>query len=161
MDDKDKNNNELIEIPANAIIIRQSSWAWIWSAVPWGIFLSLSFFIDLITFSILPLVLAAVFFVPRYMSWRKTAYILTNEYIVIIQGAFGRGRRLDIPISQISGIQVQPGFFGTSLGYVSVLLTIKDQGVANLQYTPARSVLVEHIQARIDTSSQPESESEG
>ena len=161
MDDKHQDSNELIEIPANAIIVRQSIWAVIWSAVPWVIFLSLSLFTDLLTFGIVPLVIAAVFFVPRYMSWRKTAYILTDEYIVLIIGAFRRGQRLDILISQISGIQVRPGFFGASLGYVSVLLTIKDQGVVNLSYTPALSVLVEHIQARIDTSSPPESESEG
>ena len=161
MDGKEEHGNKVIEIPANAIIVRQSAWAWIWSAVPWVILLFGSLFIDLITFGTLPLVLAVVFVLPRYISWRKTAYILTNEYVVIRQGAFGRGQRFDILISQISGIQVRPGFFGTSLGYVSVLLTIKDQGVIGLSYTPARSALVKHIQARMDTSSPLESESKG
>ena len=127
----------------------------------WVILYSLSLLTDLLTFGFLPLFLVAVVVVPRYMGWRKTAYILTDEYIVLIKGAFGRGQRLDILISQISGIQVRPGLFGASLGYEKVLLTIKDQGVVNLSYAPALSELVKHIQARIDTSSPPESEIEG
>ncbi|MFC1935773.1 PH domain-containing protein [Chloroflexota bacterium] len=127
---------------------------------PWAILASVSFFIDQITFIGLPLILAVVFILPRYVSWRKTAYILTDEYLVVVQGAFTKSQRFDLPISQISDIQVRPGFFGRSLGYASVLLTIKDRGVIGLSYTPERSALVEHIQARIDISSLPEGESE-
>ena len=161
MDAEEEKSNEFIEIPADAIIVRQSNWAWIWSVAPWAILAAVSAFIDQITFVGLPLILAVVFILPRYMSVRKTAYILTDEYLVVVKGAFVRSQRFDIPISQIRGIQVRPGFFGRSLGYTSVLLTIKDQGVAGLAYIPERSALVEHIQARIDTSSPPESESEG
>jgi len=148
-------------MPADAIIVRQSNWAWIWSATPWMILMAASVFIDQITFVGLPLILAVVFIVPRYVSVRKTAYILTNEYLVVVKGAFARSQRFDIPISQIWGIQVRPGFFGRSLGYTSVLLTMKDQGVTGLAYVPERSALVDHIQARIDASSPPESESKG
>jgi len=160
MDTEEERSNEFIEIPDDATIVRQSSWAWIWPVAPWVILAAFSVFIDQITFIGLPLILAVAFVLPRYVSWRKTAYILTDEYLIVVKGAFGRSQRFDIPISQISGVQVRPGFFGRSLGYASVLLTIKDQGVAGLSYTPERSALVEHIQARIDTSSPPEGESE-
>ena len=160
MNTEEERSNEFIEIPEDAIIVRQSSWAWIWAAAPWMILAAFSVFIDQITFIGLPLILAAAFVLPRYVSWRKSAYVLTNEYLVVVKGGFGRSQRFDIPISQITGIQLRPGFFGRSLGYVSVLLTIKDRGVIGLSYTPERSALVEHIQARVDISSPPESESE-
>ncbi len=158
MDAEEEKVNELIEIPADAIIVRQSNWAWVWFTVPWVILATVSLFIDQITFVGIPLILAVFIILPRYLSWRKTAYILTNQYLVVVQGAFVGSQRFDLPISQIGGIQVQPGFFGRSLGYASVLLTIKDRRVIGLSYVPERSALVEHIEVRIDTSSPPENE---
>ena len=158
MDVEQEPVNTFIEIPVDALFVRQSSWAWIWPAFPWAVLASLSLIIDQITFGVFPLFLATVLVLPRYMSWRKTAYILTNDYLVIVQGSFSKSRRYDVPISQIGSIQVQPGFFGKSLGYFSVLLAIKDRGVISLTYTPQRSQLEERIQERMDTSSLPERE---
>ena len=161
MDAEKGTPNEPAKIPDDAITVRQSSWAWIWSVAPWMILAGGSVFIDQITFIGLPLIIAVISILPRYMSWRKTAYILTNEYLVVVLGRLGKSQRFDILISQISGIQLRPGFFGRSLGYTSVLLATKAHGVVVLPYTPGRSPLVEHIQARVDTSSPPENEREG
>ena len=161
MNEEEEKGTEPIEIPHDAIIVRQSMWAWLWTAVPWTVFWGFSLLVDLFTFGGLPLLLAVIFVLPRYMRWRKTAYILTNEYLVVMLGSSKRSQQFDLPFSQISDIQVRPGFFGRSLGYASVLLTSKNGEVSALSYVPERSPLVEHIQARIDTASPPESESEG
>jgi len=153
MHTEEEQGNSLIEIPQGATVVQQSSWAWLWSVVPWAGFATVSVFIDQITFIGLPLIFAAILIVPKYVRWRKTAFILTNQYLIIIQGSFGKAQRLDLPVSQINETQTKPGFFGKSLGYTSMLLSTKDYGVVHLQYIPEGSNLIEDIQRCVDPNS--------
>jgi len=155
MDTDETEENRPAEIPDDAIIIRQSSWAWLWAVVPWAIFAAASLYFDF-TFVGLPLILAVVIVVPRYLSSRKTAYILTDEHVVVLRGTFAGNQRYDLPISQISDVRVHPGFFGRTLGYTAVYLTVREGGVAVLHHVPYHSPLVEHVRARIDPSAPPE-----
>lgn len=152
MHTEEEQTNTLIEIPQGAIVVQQSSWAWLWSMVPWAGFATVSVFIDQITFIGLPLIFAAILIVPKYVRWRRTAFILTSQHLVIIQGSFGKAQRLDLPVSQIDAIQTKPGFFGRSLGYMSILLSTKDYGVVHLPYIPEGSNLIENIRRCVDPS---------
>lgn len=156
----EEEENQLVEIPEDSIVVRPSGWAWMWPAVPWVVLASASVFIDLFSFGALPIFFAVIIVLPRYLTWRNTAYILTNEYVVVQKGR-GRNKRFDLPISQIVDIQTRPGMFGRSLGYASVLLMSKERGVATLPYIPAGSPLVEHILARMDAPPSLEGENQG
>ena len=135
--------------PSDAITVRQSVWAWLWAAIPWVVFVAVALSFDFISFGILPLLLAAMVILPRYLGYRKTAYILTNEYLTIHQGSMMGKYRYDLPMSEIGSVTVQPGPFGTALGYAAVHLELKDGQVAILRYVPLASQLVGYVQTRI------------
>lgn len=140
-----------IDIPDDAVVVRQSNWAWMWAAAPWVVLFGVSIAIDFITFGILPLVFAAVFIVPRYLSFRRTAYILTERYVIIQQGALMGQHRIDLPIADLNDVLVRPGTFGGVLGYTGVNLQLKDGRMAFLRYVPVASPLVEHVRARMNS----------
>ena len=158
--DNEEEEHQIADIPEDSIIVRPSRWAWMWPAVPWVVLASASLLIDLFSFGTLPIFFAVIIVLPRYITWRNTAYILTNEYLVVQKGR-GRNQRFDLPISQIVDIQTRPGMFGRSLGYASVLLTSKEGGVATLPYIPAGSPLVGHILTRMDVPPSLEGEDQG
>ena len=158
MDANETPGNEAAEIPDDAIFVRQSSWAWLWYVVPWAIFAVGSLYVDQITFIGFPLVLAVIFILPRYLRWRRTMYILTDDYIMIQRGASVGPRRYDLPISDISDMEQRPGPFGGVLGYSAVHLALKDGRGVVLAHIPETSPLVEHIRARLDTSAPHEGE---
>ena len=106
-------NINYIEIPDDAVIIKQSIWSWLLMSVPWILFFLISLIVDFLTFGILPIILAAAMIVPRYISSNKTSYILVDNYIIVDQGA---GRRIDIPISDIDFVTLKYGMFGRTLG---------------------------------------------
>ena len=138
------------DIPDDAIVVRQSNWAWRWGAAPWLALLGAAVAFDFITFGVLPSVLAAIFIVPRYMSYRNTAFILTERYLIIQQGTFMGQRRFDLLIADLNDVLVKPGQFGRSLGSIGVNLQLKDGGMVPLRYVPAESPLVEHLRARMN-----------
>lgn len=115
-------NINYIEIPDDAVIIKQSIWSWLLMSVPWILFFLISLIVDFLTFGILPIILAAAMIVPRYISSNKTSYILVDNYIIVDQGA---GRRIDIPISDIDFVTLKYGMFGRTLGYATFLLNLK------------------------------------
>ena len=156
----EEEEHQIVEIPEDSIVVRPSRWAWMWPAVPWVALASASLFIDLFSFGTLPIFFAVIIVLPRYITWRNTAYILTNEYVVVQKGRGGK-QRFDLPISQIVDIETRPGYFGRSLGYASVLLMSKEGGVATLPYIPVGSPLVGHILMRIDAPPPPEGENQG
>lgn len=160
MSNEEPQDNRTIDIPDDAIVVRPSGWAWGWYVVPFAIFVGVSLFVDLFTFSTLPLILALIVIVPRYLRWRSTAYILTDEHVVIQVGKASR-QRYDLPISQVSDVQAYPGIFGRTLGYTAVHLVLRDKRVAILDHVPLRSPVVEHVRARIDTSASHEDEPTG
>ena len=148
------------EIPEDATVVRQSSWVWMIWVVPLAVLAIASVSIDVVTFGILPWIVAAGIVVMRFLSWRSTSFVLTNDYIVIRRGA-ARHQRFDVPISQISDLRIRHGPFGRTLGYAGVDLILRNGQVAILHYVPEDSSLVEHLRSRIDRTSQSQEETEG
>ena len=101
-------------IPEDAIIALQSWWAYMLpSTVPLLILSGLVFFI--LTFGILPIVIGFSVIGYRYLVFRRTAYILTEKHLVILQGSLMAQNRIDVPFADLNNILVQPGMFGRSV----------------------------------------------
>ena len=154
MDPQKPEQQQFVEVPDDAIIVRQSQWAWLWYVLTWGIFL----LVAELWWNPIPIIwiIAVVLAVPRFLRWRGTAYILTEEHVVILRGAMRGHSRFDLPIADITQVIVRPGFFGKTLGYTTIHLVVKDEGAALLQHVPYNSPLVAHIRSRIGDSGPPE-----
>lgn len=139
-----------LNYPSDAITVKQSGWAWLWAAMPWAVFVAVALSFDFLSFGILPLFLATMVILPRYLGYRKTAYILTNDNLIIHQGSMMGKYRYDLPMSEIGSLAVQPGPFGTALGYAAVHLELKDGQVAILRYVPLDSPLIGYVRTRIN-----------
>ena len=139
-----------VDIPDDAVIVRQSSWAYILHTVPWVVFFGASLTFDFLTFGILPAVFATFFIGSRYLSFRRTAYILTDRYVVIQQGSLMGQSRIAVSLADLSDVLVQPGTFGRSLGYMRVSLQLKDGQMALLHYVPLESPFLEHLRERMN-----------
>jgi uncharacterized membrane protein YdbT with pleckstrin-like domain len=155
MDKKEENVDGSIEIPEDAIVVRPSHWSWLWWAVPWVVFALAGISLDAISFGILPMALAMIVIVPRYLGWRTTSYTLTEEYVIIQQGR----QRFNLAISQIREVQVRPGPFGRTLGYALINLVMKDGRGAMLQHVPQSSSLIQHVEERMTNDSTETDES--
>ena len=145
-------------IPEDAIIVLQSQWSYMLHAVPWLGFLGLSFTFDFLTFGLFPAVLAICVIGSRYLAFRRTAYILTEKHLVILQGSLMGQNRIDVPFVNLINILVQPGMLGGLLGYTGVGLQLVDQRVTLLHYVPIASPLMEHLRARMNSDSPHEEE---
>ena len=139
-----------VDIPDDAVVVRQSNWAWIWATVPWVGLFGVAIAFDFFTFGILPMVFATIVIVPRYLSFRRTAYILTERHVIIQQGSLMGQHRIDLLIADLNDVVVHPGTFGRFLGYTGVNLRLKDGRMASLRYVPFASPLVEHFRARMN-----------
>jgi len=151
-DDSPASIPEPANIPQDAVIVRQSNWAWMWSTVPWVALFGVAMFFDFFSFGIVPVVFAAIVIVPRYLSFRRTAYILTETHVIIQHGSFVGQQRVDVVIADLNDIQVHPGTFGGFLGYTGVNLELEDGRLAFLRYVPITSPLVEHLRQRVKPS---------
>ena len=138
-------------IPDDALVVRQSNWAWMWAIAPWLVFLGVSPLIDFLTFGTVPAVLAIVVVGGRYLSFRRTAYILTDSNVIIQQGSFMGQQSVSLPYSDVEDPVVQPSTLRTSLGYAKVNLPLKDGRTVLLHYVPIASPLVEELRARISS----------
>ena len=145
-------------IPEDAIIVLQSQWSYMLHAVPWLGFLGLSFTFDFLTFGSFPAVIAICVIGSRYLAFRRTAYILTEKHLVILQGSLMGQNRIDVPFVNLINILVQPGMLGGLLGYTGVGLQLVDQRVTLLHYVPITSPLMEHLQTHMNPDSPHEEE---
>lgn len=143
-------SNNVETTPANAIAVRQSHWAYIWPAVPWLVLFGISLAIDFFTFGTLPAVIAIIFVGSRYLSYRRTVYLLGETNLIIHQGTFMGQNVIDVPISDLNDVLIQHGMFGRSLGYARVNLQLRDGQLVFLHYVPSGSPLVEHLEQRMD-----------
>ena len=140
-------------IPEDAIIVLQSQWSYMLHTVPWLGFLGLSFTFDFLTFGSFPAVIAICVIGSRYLAFRRTAYILTEKHLVILQGSLMGQNRIDVPFAHLNNFLVQPGMFGKFLGYTGVRLQLVDQRMIVLQYIPLSSPLLEQLRVRINPDS--------
>jgi len=134
----------------DAVVFRQSSWAWIWHSVPWLILFVISMAFDFFTFGIFPAIFATITIVPRYLSFKRTAYILGENNLIIKEGLILGQRNFDLPIADILEVEVQTGAFGRYLGYVNVKLASGDGVVNFLQYLPSNSPLIVLLQNKVN-----------
>ena len=104
---------------------------------------------DFISFGILPVIFVAIVVVPRYLRWKRTAYILTDEHIIVLIGGLRGSQRFDLLISDLQDVVVKPGLFGGMLGYGNVILTLGDGRMVALGHVPNSAPLTEHVQSRI------------
>ena len=142
----------------DAIIVQQSRWAYMLHTIPLLAFLGVSLIFDFFTLGILPTLIAIYVIGSRYLSFRRTAYILTDKHLVIFQGSLIGQKRIDVPFADLNNVQVQPGMFGKSLGYTGVILQLTDQRVSLLHYVPVASPLLEYLRARMNPDSLHEDE---
>ena len=145
--------DEPVTITDDAMVVFQSQWSYMLYTIPWLILLGFSLTMDAVTFGLLPVVVAIYIIGSRYMSFRRTAYILTGEHFIIFRGSFMGRNRIDFPLSNISEVLIQPGIFGQTLGYTSVRMLLADQRVMVLEYVPLTSPLLEHPSIRKDLDS--------
>ena len=145
-------------IPEDAIIVLQSRWAYMLHTIPLLAFLGVSLIFDFLTLGILPTLITIYIIGSRYLSFRRTAYILTDKHLVIFQGSLIGQKRIDVPFADLNNVQVQPGMFGRSLGYTGVILQLMDQRVSLLHYVPVASPLLEHLRAGMNPDSLHEDE---
>ena len=138
--------NHSEELSTNGVVVRQSQWAWIWPCVPWIVLFGLSIVFDFLTFGMLPIILAAIVIVPRYMGFLRTAYILTATQLVVQQGSIAGKRTFNVDYSDITNHSVEYGMFGRSLGYTTVKIYLKEERMVVLSYVPTTSPIVERIQ---------------
>jgi membrane protein YdbS with pleckstrin-like domain len=145
---------EPVVIPDDAAVFRQSSWAYMLPSVPWFILFGVSLAFDFFTFGILPAVFAVIFIGSRYISFRRTIYILTEKHIIIRQGSILGQQRIDLPYEDINDFTVQPGTIGRSLGYARVIFQLRDGQMVLIHYVPIASPLIHHLQTHIVPSKQ-------
>ena len=145
----EKTDDALIEIPPDSTVVRQSSWAWQLPTAPWAIFAVASIFVDAISFGVLPFFLLAIVAVPRYLRWKKAAYILTEDHVVVFRGGLAGRRRYDLPIDEFVTVDTRPGLFGGNLGYRAVHITLENGNTVVLDYLPEDAPLADHIESRI------------
>ena len=150
MNAEGQEGNGPVAIPDDAVVVRQSNWACVWSTVPWLVLIGVSLAFDIFTFAILPVVFATYFIGSRYLSFRRTAYILTDRYIFILQGSLMGQNRIDLSFADLNEVLAQPGTVGRSLGYTRVSLQLKDGQMVLLNYVPLESPLLEHLRERMN-----------
>jgi hypothetical protein len=148
----------LATIPEDAIIALQSRWAYMLHTIPFLALFGVSLIFDFLTLGILPTLIAIYIIGSRYLSFRRTAYILTDNHLVIFQGSLMGRKRIDVPLADLNNVQFQPGMFGRSLGYTGVILQLMDQQVSLLHYVPVASPLLEYLQARMNPNALHEDE---
>ena len=150
MDTGGQEDTSPVGIRDDALIVRQSNWGYMLHTIPWLVLFGASLTFDLATFGILPAVFATFFIGYRYLSFRRTAYILTNRYVVIQQGSLWGQSRIDVSLADLSDVLVQPGSLGRYLGYPRVSLQLKDGQMALLHYVPLESPFLEHLRERMN-----------
>jgi uncharacterized membrane protein YdbT with pleckstrin-like domain len=139
------------EIPATGTVTRQSQWAWIWPCVPWIVLFGLSILFDFLTFGTLPIILAAIVIVPRYMAFLRTSYILTESQLVVQQGSIAGKKTFNVDYTDIKNFAIEYGMFGRSLGYTTIKVYLTDERMVLLNYVPATSPVADRLsQAQSD-----------
>lgn len=154
--------DKLSELPENAVSVSQVDWAWLWSATPWLIVVGI-----LSTLSLEPAfasIIVLIIIVPRFLTWRRTAYIVTDDTLIYQRGGFTGSRQYNIPLENLVEVKSRNGMFGRGLGYQAVDIKLDNQASASLTYVPTVAGLENIIRDRMkqfhkDTLSELGSES--
>jgi uncharacterized membrane protein YdbT with pleckstrin-like domain len=137
------------DIPENSIIVKQVQYAWLWSSMPWVIALAALFYMGIIPEPMIASILILIIAIPRYMIWRTTAYILTDEALIYQRGGITGSKKFQVPFTKIVEVSSRYGNFGRTLGYQVVDIILDTGAKASLSYLPipndVESRILEHI----------------
>lgn len=142
--------DEVIEIPEDAIRIKQVRWAWLWASTPWLVVV----YTVLLT-QVLPLdevtvaLLTVMIIVPRYFSWRRSEYIITDDTLIYQRGGILKTSRYPIPMARLSDVKVRFGKFGRALGYQAVDILLENGATASLTYVPTLDGVADKLRERM------------
>jgi hypothetical protein len=140
-----------ITIPPGSTEIRQSQWAWIWGGAPWLIVALLFGFQDPRSgFLIFAIGLGIAVTIPRYLSWRRTAYHVAQDAVIFQRGLLGNSQMYNLPAEQFQRVVQRPGLFGRYLGYHAIDIRMREGGKVSLAYVPASAGLTEKVIAMRD-----------
>ncbi len=150
--------DKIIEIPEDAIRIKQVKWAWLWASTPWlvvvyAVLLTQVLPIDEVTVALLTVMII----VPRYFSWRRSEYIITDDTLIYQRGGILKTSRYPIPMSQLSDVRARYGKFGRALGYQAIDILLDNGATASLTYVPALAGVADQLRERMDAVT-PDSE---
>ena len=148
------------EIPNDAIVIKQVQYAWLWSSMPWVIILAALFYIGIIPEPTIASIIILIIAVPRYMMWKGTAYILTNDSLIYQRGGLTGSTKYQIPFSKITDVRSRYGNFGRTLNYQAVDIVLGNGAKASLSYLPIPNEVETHILDRMDPTDATEGDSE-
>ena len=150
--------DEVIEIPEDAIRIKQVRWAWLWASTPWLVVVYAVYY-----FQILPIeevtvfLLTVMIIVPRYFSWRRSEYMITDDTLIYQRGGILKTSRYPIPMSQLSDVRARYGKFGRALGYQAVDILLDNGATASLTYVPSLAGVADQLRERMPAAT-PDSE---
>ncbi len=133
------------EYSEDEFLVRPSQWAWGIYAVPLVVIYALLMSVDVFTFGLLPVAVLAAFIVPRYITWRGSAYIFTTDSLVIKRGQLGREDRVPVLFTDIESFEERQGFLGPTLQYTSVHIFLNDGRQGVLSYVPVNSGVIDRL----------------
>ena len=132
------------------LVISQVQWAWLWSSIPWLVVVVLLYYTQWVPLEELTTsVLLIIILVPRFIIWRRTRYIVTDDTLVYKRGGILSARAVPLPIWRIKDVQARYGVFGRALGYQMVDVMMDNSAVARLSYVPIPSDFEVHLRARM------------
>lgn len=135
------------ELPENAVVVTQASWAWLWSSAPWLIVVGILSMLSLEP--IFASIIVLIIIVPRFLTCRRTAYIVTDDAIIYQRGGFTGSRQYSIPLARLVSVRSRDGMFGRGLGYQAVDIVLDNQASASLTYVPTPAGLEDVIRERM------------
>ena len=140
------------DIPEGAIVVKQVQYAWLWASMPWVLVLAALFYIGFIPEPIIASVVILIIAVPRYLMWRGTAYILTDDALIYQRGSITGSTKYQVPFSKMTDVRSRYGFFGRTLGYQTVDIFLDNGAKASLTYLPVPNDVEGYMRERIDAS---------
>ena len=148
MGDQQAPTDDSKEIPEDATVLTQVSYAWVWSTLPYTLMLGALYLIFPAP-EIIALIMIIIL-VLSYFAWRGTAYIFTADTLIYQRGAITGARRYEIPLIRLRNVRARYGILGRALGYQSVDIIFDDGAVASLKYLPILDEIAPRIQELID-----------
>ena len=139
------------EIPEGATVIRQVTWAWVWSSIPFTAVIAVLWVTQIIPdpTGLLYVIMLAIIIVPRFWQWKNTAYYLTDDSLIYQRGSIFATRRYNIPYSRLMEVKSREGMFGRGLGYQAVDIMLENRGYASLSYIPIELGVAEQLRERM------------
>jgi membrane protein YdbS with pleckstrin-like domain len=150
--------DEVIEIPEDAIRIKQVRWAWLWASTPWLVVVYAVYSTQVLPIEeVTVFLLTVMIIVPRYFSWRRSEYIITDDTLIYQRGGILKTSRYPIPMAKLSDVRVRFGKFGRALGYQAVDIMLDNGATASLTYIPTLMGVADELRERMPEAT-PDSE---